>query len=257
MFLQVLKFIFVGLAGAICMYFWQDYDKVLVPEVPSVEPTSVESIDTINTDSQSNLSDIRELIPRGYIIDNRVFFYPTLGLLFTGDLKTLEFEGSSFNEPDWSGVIQVFQKSNTQSLLEAVEEAVSNEGVDVNNCDFKTDWSDGNGFVKVSPKTIYEPTEEELFALRRISHPELETLDDYREYCIQNLECTWDKEDLVQANNQKVCSKYVVSNGYHDESFFQYSIEGLGSDTFVYVHYEIGGGDRSWIGQIYILEDVN
>lgn len=198
--------------------------------------------------------EIREILPRGYVIADQLFFSPALGLSFTGQLKTLEFKDDQFRAQDWPGVIQVFQKKSGQDIIDAIKEIVKNEGQNPDDCNFDiTAQNNGNATVAVKAQEAYEPTEAELFDLRKKQMPELKTLDDYRKYCAQSPECGWDKDSLIQAFNEKYCSAYAVSTGYHDGSYFQFATEGNGSDTFVYVHDEVNGGDRSWIGHLDLL----
>jgi hypothetical protein len=207
------------------------------------------------TSLQPNMTnEIREILPRGYVIADQLFFSPALGLSFTGQLKTLEFKDNKFRAQDWPGVIQVFQKKSGQDIIDAIKEIVKKEGKNPDDCSFDiVTQNNENAIVEVKAQKAYEPTEAELFALRKKQMPELKTLSDYRKYCGQSPECGWNKASLIQDFNQKSCSAYAVSTRYHDGSYFQFSTEGNGSDTFLYVHDEVGGGDRSWIEHVDLL----
>lgn len=244
----ILAIIITALVAGGGVYFWQNQNKLLVNNSLGIVKNSGQSEPT------KIGGEIKEIIPHGYVIADQLFFSPSLGLSFTGQLKMLKFENNKFRVQDWPGVIQVFQKKSGQDIIGAIKEIVKNEGKNPDDCSFDiTEQNNGNAIVAIKAQKVYEPTESELFALRKKEMPELITLNDYRKYCGQSPECSWYKDSLIQSYNQKYCSAYAVSTGYHDGSYFQFATEANGSDTFLYVHNEVNGGDRSWIGHVNLL----
>lgn len=232
------------------VYFLQKQSRNVVAE----KPVQADEGSKLVQANATTTEETRELIPHGYVIADKLFFSPTLGLSFTGQLKTLEFKNDEFRAQDWPGVIKVFQKNSGQDVISAIQEVVKKGGGNVDECDFTVnEQGNGNAYVMVTPKIAYEPSSAELLTFRKKTNPEIKTVSNYNKFCENNIECQWDKQSLVQAHNQKVCSSYAVSNSYHDGSYFQFSTEASGSDNFVYVHSEVGGGDASWIGHIDVF----
>jgi len=244
----ILAIVIAALITGTAVYFWQNRNKPQGNIAPTIVTNSGQS-------DQTNFGgDIREILPHGYVIADQLFFSPALGLSMTGQLKTLKFENNQFHAQDWPGVIQVFQKRSGQNVVDAIKEIVKNKGKNPDDCSFDiTEQNNGNATVTVKAQKAYEPTEAELFALRKKQTPEIKTLNDYHKYCGQSPECNWDRDVLIQAFNQNYCSEYAVSTSYHDGSYFQFATEANGSDTLLYVHNEVNGGDRSWIGHVDLI----
>jgi len=229
------------------VYFWQNQEQTSVNTPVSTTESQDQTIV-----KESNISGVREIFPNGYVINDQLFFSPTLGLAFTGVLKTLKFENNLFTTTDLPGFIQVFQNKDKEAILETIKEVVKNEGKNPDDCRFFTKEISGKAEVHVVPKETYEPSEAELFALRQKTNPELKTLDDYRKFCNESPECLWDKDSLLEANTVKYCSKYAVFTTNDDDASFQYATEGAGSETFVFIDFNQSGGERSWIGHLLL-----
>ncbi|MDO8571530.1 MAG: hypothetical protein Q7R79_02535 [bacterium] len=196
---------------------------------------------------------VREIINVGYVIGDRLFFSPALGLMFSGQLKNLTFINNEFRATDWPGVIEVFSKKSDQNVIDAIKEVVKNEQKNPDDCEFEMNESDGVAAVSVKPKASAVPTENELFSRIKKDHPEIQTLKVYRAFCETTPECELVQDSLAQVRNEKYCSRYAVSNAYHDRSNFLFSTRDAGSDTFVYAHSEVGGGDMSWFDYVHLL----
>lgn len=201
-------------------------------------------------------SDSREIAPGVFVTKNASLQAPALGISITGQLRSVHFDNNEFRTTDFPGVIKVLKKQDNKDFLATIKQMVATEGKNPNDCLFEvyTPAASNDQAMTIRAKTDYEPTEQELFEYEQSQFSELTSIQDYREFCERSGPwCSQTRDGLVQSYHQSLCSSYAISLSYKDANYFQFD-PASGNDHFVYVHYETGGGDRSFIETVELSE---
>ncbi|MBN2086770.1 hypothetical protein JW758_00310 [Candidatus Peregrinibacteria bacterium] len=229
------------------VYLWQNQKE---SQNTNSNFISDEIANQTNKEGEKN-SEVRELYPGGYIINNRLFYSPELNMSFRGMLETLKFEDNKFTAETQPGVIEVLKKEDGQRVDDFIMELMENEGGNPDIC--KIDWFQDGSF-RIETKEPYIPTEDELLNAIKENNPNLNTLDDYREFCSNNsLECTWNETSFDDKYLRENCSKYAKSSR---GGYFQYATEASGSNIVLFINVNSNkSGDASWIQKVDLMPD--
>jgi len=198
---------------------------------------------------------VRFIPPDGYVINNELFFSPSMGLLFRGRLDNIEFTGSSFascGEEDCFEHISILPYDLSETPVEFISKLILAEGGNPSQCEIEelkvtNPYSDN---YAVSPRDEVIVTDQNLLEYHQSKYPDepFITLEDYRTFCKDNnLECYWNERVVMGKKSIELCSKYSNGN-FYGSSLFLFPISGRTEALFV--HYDGGNGDAGTLDSV-------
>ena len=219
--------------------------------------SSTASYDTEDKQTTSEIKEkVRLIKPDGFIINDELFFSPTMGLLFSGLLQDISFTGSGFancfREGCSKNIISILPYDNNLTPSEFLLEFIKETGVDPAQCKIEklpkaNPYSDD---YAIYPKKDIEVTEQDLLDYSQNNHSEavIKSLAEYQTYCKENLGCDFIEENIVQQKIFSLCSKYANTGSVGGYNRFMFPISGQTEALFV--SFDGGNGDRGTLEAI-------
>lgn len=213
-------------------------------------------------------SKVRELAPGGYVINDSLYYSPTLKLVLYGFLGSLSFNAKGFSPCDnnaCDNVVSLLTQDDTNlSPLSFINNLIKASGGNPDQCRIDKDQTSTNfaEVYRVTTKKEVIFTDEELFTEVKQLHSNevFLTIKDYEKYCkINGPNCSFDENILKSKMSEKLCSKYVSAPLFKGSSYFLFRMDGnristdKGTANALFIKSEGGNGGAPDIQSVQLV----